>query len=335
MPELPEVETVVRLLRPRLIGRRVLAVDVAWRRTLGGMGEDEFARAVVGCTFVGLWRRAKYLVFELERGGTPAGYLVGHLRMSGRMHVEARDWDAGVHRRVSLSLEGDRVFHFIDVRKFGRLCFERDLQRVFAKLGDEPLAPGFDAARLRDLLAARRRMLKPALLDQSLVAGLGNIYVDEALHRARLHPRLDCSRLDGPATRRLCLAIRATLAAAIEREGSSFDTFYRTPEGQPGSYQARFRVYGREGRACKRCGTPIVKFTLAQRGTHVCPTCQPRRGSKVTAAASAVSRAGSPSAGRARRAGARGARALRGSTRPGNSTRSGPTRSLPGPRTSR
>lgn len=276
MPELPEVETVVRLIAPRIEGRRVRSVESRWLRTLGGDSVEDFECAVIGARVVKVWRRAKYLVFDLARGKKPAGHLVGHLRMSGRMHVEAADWDPGVHVRLSLGLDDGRVFHFIDVRKFGRLTYAADLSRVFAKIGEEPLDAPFTPERLHELLGARKRRLKPLLLDQSIVAGLGNIYVDESLHRARLHPLTLSTRVDREGARRLHAAILHTLSRAIEREGSSFDAFYRTPEGQPGSYQAQFRVYGREGKACRTCKTTIEKFTLGQRGTHVCPSCQPR-----------------------------------------------------------
>ncbi len=281
MPELPEVETVVRLLEPRIVGRSITRVDVRWERTLGGLGVHEFERKVIGAKVTAVHRRAKYLVFDLERGGKPAGHLVGHLRMSGRMHVENADWEPGIHVRVSMNLNDGKVFHFIDVRKFGRLAFAADLRRVFARIGDEPLEAAFTHERLHALLSARRRQLKPLLLDQSVIAGLGNIYVDESLHKAGLHPLLASTKVDRAAARRLHSAVQKTLRAAIKREGSSFDTFYRTPEGQPGSYQEKFRVYGREGKPCRSCKTPIVKFTVGQRGTHVCPTCQPGRSPKL------------------------------------------------------
>jgi formamidopyrimidine-DNA glycosylase len=290
VPELPEVETVVRLLEPRLVGRTIERVDVRWARTVGKSGVREFERRVLGARVVAARRRAKYLVFDLERDGRSAGHLVGHLRMTGRMHVEAPDWDAGAHVRVSLALDDGRVFHFIDVRKFGRLEFAADLARTFARIGVEPLSLEFTAGELHRLLRARRRRLKPLLLDQSIVAGLGNIYVDEALHKAKLHPLLASTRVDPAGARRLHSAVVRTLAAAIAREGSSFDAFYRTPEGNPGSYQSRFRVYGRAGKPCRTCKTPIVKLTVGQRGTHVCPTCQPRRGNAKGAATSPLPR---------------------------------------------
>ena len=274
MPELPEVETVARLVRPRLVGRAITGVDVRWRRTLGGLAPRAFREAVVGARIQAVWRRAKYVVLDLEREGELAGWLVGHLRMSGRFHVEPRGWDAGPHLRLALELDDGRGFYFIDVRKFGRLTFTTDLQAVLGRLGPEPLSEEFTAAELARGLRARARQLKPLLLDQAFLAGLGNIYVDEALFQAGLHPLRLASRVDRAAAGRLHGAIRSTLAEAIAREGSSFDRFYRTPEGQPGSYQDQFLVYGRAGLPCPTCGRPIAKMTVAQRGTHYCPRCQ-------------------------------------------------------------
>ena len=279
MPELPEVETVVRLLRPSFEGRRIEGVDVYWPRTLGELDEHEFRTAVVGTRVARLWRRAKYIVADLERRGRPAVHLVGHLRMTGRMQVERKGTEGGPYVRLSLELDRG-VFHFIDVRKFGRLTFTPDPEAITGELGPEPLGEEFTLDSFRAGLRARKRMLKPLLLDQTFVAGLGNIYVDESLHLSKLHPLRRSDRVDRAASERLYGAIRETLEAAIEREGSSFDTFYRTPEGQPGSYQHQFLVYGRDGKPCRSCGATIQKSVVGQRGTHVCPRCQraPRAG---------------------------------------------------------
>lgn len=276
MPELPEVETVARLIRPRLVGRRIEGCAVRWRRTLGALDERGFARAVVGARVARVWRRAKYVVFDLERAGRPAGALLGHLRMTGRMQVDEPGVDPGPFVKVSLALDDERVFHFLDVRKFGRLEFTRDPARALAELGPEPLSEEFDAERLFAGLRARRRLLKPLLLDQAFVAGLGNIYVDESLFGAGLHPEARSERITRPRAERLHASIRAVLTAAIEREGSSFDTFYRTPEGNPGAYQDQFQVYGRGGEPCRRCATPITRIVVGQRGTHFCRRCQRR-----------------------------------------------------------
>ncbi len=276
MPELPEVETVTRLIGPRLVGRRVESCEVHWARTLGGLEPARFARAVVGARIVRVWRRAKYVVADLERDGAAAGALVGHLRMTGRMQVDAGHVDPGRFVKVSLALDDGCVFHFIDVRKFGRLQFVERAESLLGELGPEPLSSEFTRASLLAGLRARRRSLKPLLLDQSFVAGLGNIYVDEALFRSGIHPLARSDRVDEARVAQLWRSIRSVLRSAIEREGSSFDVFYRTPEGNPGSYQDRFRVYGRGGEPCRKCGAPIVRIVVGQRGTHFCKRCQRR-----------------------------------------------------------
>lgn len=274
MPELPEVETVVRMLRPKLVGRTVTNADVHWRRTVVAR---DFEKRVAGARFVRVWRRAKYIVLDLERSAKPAGSIVGHLRMTGRMHVEARDYDPGPYAKVALALDDGTTFHFVDVRKFGRFEWCADSAQALADLGPEPLNDEFTADWLASALKGRSRALKPLLLDQTFVAGLGNIYVDESLHRAGLHPLTRSDRVKATQAAKLRDEIRAVLTNAIEREGSSFDVFYRTPEGNPGSYQDEFQVYGRGGKPCRTCGTPIQRFVVGQRGTHVCPRCQPRR----------------------------------------------------------
>lgn len=276
MPELPEVETVVRLIRPHLVGRSIEGAEVLWKRTLGGMSLASFERAVVGARIVRVWRRAKFVVADLERRDHPAGSLVGHLRMTGRMHVELPDVDMGPYRKVSLALDDGRRFHFVDVRKFGRFFHAEDAQSVFAELGPEPLDDAFTADWLHDALRSRRRSLKPLLLDQTFLAGLGNIYVDESLFASGLHPLTRSDRVGRARASRLHAAIRATLTEAIAREGSSFDVFYRTPEGNPGSFQDQFRVYGRAGKPCVVCGAKIVRGVVGQRGTHYCRACQKR-----------------------------------------------------------
>lgn len=273
MPELPEVETVVRSIRPRLEGRVVRAARVHWRRTVGAR---DFETRVTGARIVRVWRRAKYFVLDLERRKRAAGAIVGHLRMTGRVHVEPRDFDPGPYKKVELTLDDQHVLHFVDVRKFGRFQFVRDAGDVLGALGPEPLSADLTADWLLAALRKKRRQLKPLLLDQTFLAGLGNIYVDEALHRAGLHPLARSERTTPDRAARLCAGIQHVLSEAIEREGSSFDVFYRTPEGNPGRFQDQFRVYGREGEPCLTCRTPIQRLVVGQRGTHLCPRCQPR-----------------------------------------------------------
>jgi formamidopyrimidine-DNA glycosylase len=276
MPELPEVETMARLIRPRIEGRTLWNPDVLWVRTLGGMSRPAFARAVEGSKVARVWRRAKWIVIDLEQGKRPAGHLFIHLRMTGRLLVTRRSEPAGAYDRVRLDLSpGKECFVFTDVRKFGRLLFAEDLEAVLRGLGPEPLGEEFTEEWFARALRTRKRLLKPLLLDQSFVAGLGNIYVDESLHRARLHPERSSERVSKQAASRLWSAIREVLTEAIEHEGSSFDTFYRTPEGNPGAYQDQFRVYGRDGKPCRTCGSEIRKIVVGQRGTHLCRRCQP------------------------------------------------------------
>jgi formamidopyrimidine-DNA glycosylase len=285
MPELPEVETIARLIRPRVEDRRIQAAQVGWVRSLGGLSRPAFARAVGGATIRRVRRRGKHVVLELARDGRAAGALVVHLRMTGRLQVEPRARPADPIVRVALDLDDGYALRFLDVRKFGRFTFVRDPRAFLAHLGPEPLSAAFRAGAFARALAARRRMLKPLLLDQTFVAGLGNIYVDESLHAARLHPQRAASSLRAPAVRALHRAIRRVLRAAVARQGSSFDRFYRTPEGRPGSYQHEFRVYGRAGQSCPRCGGTIRRIVVAQRGTHLCPRCQrPPRGLRTPAA---------------------------------------------------
>jgi formamidopyrimidine-DNA glycosylase len=273
VPELPEVETTVRMIRPGLLGRTVTDASVAWRRTVG---DRAFEQRVTGARIASVRRRAKYFVIDLERARKPAGALVGHLRMTGRVLVQPTKQAAPDYSKVALALDDAHTMYFVDVRKFGRLVWHKDAAAELADLGPEPLGDEFTTAWLTHALRARRRVLKPLLLDQTFVAGLGNIYVDESLHRAGLHPLAKSERVKPAQSIALHREIRAVLAEAIEREGSSFDAFYRTPEGNPGSYQDQFRVYGRDGKACRACGATIARLVVGQRGTHVCPRCQPR-----------------------------------------------------------
>jgi formamidopyrimidine-DNA glycosylase len=272
MPELPEVETMVRQLRPRLVGRTVTSAAVHWPRTVARPSARRFREGVSGRRIEALGRRGKYFLFDFDDGRS----LVGHLRMSGRLFlVEPGEQDRRAeHTRASFDLDDGRRLVFVDVRKFGRLALVRRPEEAMPALGPEPLSPEVDGAWMATALRSRRRMLKPLLLDQSFLAGLGNIYVDESLHRAGLHPLRLSDRVPRAKAEALAAAIREVLTAAIEADGSSFDTFYRTPEGQPGRFQDTFMVYGRHGKPCRTCGATIHRIVVGQRGTHLCPRCQ-------------------------------------------------------------
>ena len=273
MPELPEVETTARLLRPDLVGRRIRGAQVSWARTLGGQDPADLDDAVKGATIAAVGRRAKYLLVDLKRRGKPSGTIVCHLRMTGRLLVERGDPEPQAWERVRLTLDRGTLL-FIDVRKFGRFSWHADPTERLGALGPEPLEDEFSASWFRRALRGRRRAIKPLLLDQGFLAGVGNIYADESLHRAGIHPLRRSDRIPGPKADRLHAEIRSTLAEAVEREGSSFDAFYRTPEGNPGSYQHQFQVYGRDGEPCRACGRVVRKIVVAQRGTHFCSRCQ-------------------------------------------------------------
>lgn len=279
MPELPEVETTAALVRPRLVGRTITDEVVRWPNSLGGVRRAAFRRGVVGTTITAVRRRAKYVLLALARDGRPAGAIAVHLRMTGRLYVDPTAEGLDPYVRVALALDDDHTLSFLDVRKFGRFVFVEDPGAFLAHLGPEPLAEDFTPEVFWERLRTRRRMIKPLLLDQTFLAGLGNIYVDESLHRVRVHPMRRADTIRRATAVTLHAEIQAVLRAAIERQGSSFDGFYRTPEGQPGSYQHEFRVYGKAGQPCPTCGAAIRRFVVGQRGTHACLRCQrpPRR----------------------------------------------------------
>ena len=274
MPELPEVETVRRQLEPVLVGRRFERVVIDDPRLVRPFDRLAVAADLEGERVAELDRRGKYLIFRFESGRV----LLVHLRMTGsfrhRRNGAGRD---DPHRRAVVRLDDGSDVAYRDVRRFGTwlLVEPEELEPYLAeRLGEEPLLAGFTPARLARRLAGRRAPIKAALLDQRTLAGLGNIYVDEALWRARIHPKRPAGELDANDVRRLHGAIRRVLEAAIERRGSTLRD-YSTPRGRRGSMQREFKVYGRTDRPCDRCGTPIEKTRAGGRGTWYCPHCQP------------------------------------------------------------
>jgi formamidopyrimidine-DNA glycosylase len=270
MPELPEVETIVRQHRPRLEGRRITRYVCRWTKQ-AEPGVAAVRRGIVGKRIRRLWRRAKYIVADLEHG--PA-YLLIHLRMSGRFEWAAGPGRSGRrHVRAAFDLDDGSRLLFCDARKFGKVIYTSDLQAATAHLGVEPLDDDFTAPAFEQRLRGCSRQLKPLLLDQSIVAGLGNIYVDEALFRVGLHPLTRSDELARAQIRRLRNGIRTVLRMAIRHQGTSLDAVYPS-----GGMKRHLKVYGRTGLPCRRCGTPIEILRVAQRGTHVCPACQPLNG---------------------------------------------------------
>ncbi len=268
MPELPEVETIARALRPQITGRSILDAQVSWARTLASPSPKTFRRRIQGQEILQVGRRAKFLHLRLTRDE-----LLIHLRMTGDLLLE-EDTAPQRFERLRLSLSPGSDLHapfliFCDARKFGRVWLTSAPEQVLGALGPEPLSDDFTPAWLHAALQGRRRQLKPLLLDQTFLAGLGNIYTDEALHRARLHPLRVSDSIRPRQADRLWEAIRSVLEEGIQRNGASLDWVYRG-----GDFQNHFRVYDREGEPCPVCGAKIKRLVVGQRGTHFCPRCQ-------------------------------------------------------------
>jgi formamidopyrimidine-DNA glycosylase len=274
MPELPEVETIARALRegsarrgPSVVGRTIAAVTVRWPRHIARPAPAEVRRRLPGQVVQTVSRRGKYLIFQLSQDT-----LLIHLKMSGDLTV--------VHAEAAPDKHAHTIFHFTDgwelrfsdTRKFGKVFVVPQAEAVTGPLGPEPLDAAFTARELGERLAARRRALKPLLLDQAFLAGVGNIYADESLHRAGLHPLRRSDTLKPEEVRALWRAIRQSLRAGLRHNGASIDWQYRG-----GGFQNHFRVYDRAGEPCQVCGTAIRRIVVGQRSTHFCPHCQPLR----------------------------------------------------------
>lgn len=278
MPELPEVETIVRALRdggrghPSVVGKTIGDARLLWKRTLALPNPNVFARKLRGERIASVNRRGKFIVFNLTHYS-----LLVHLRMSGDLLV-GQDLDSNGHMRafqphdrMILHFEDGWRLAFNDARKFGRVWLVEDPATILQNLGPEPLSPELIPEIFHQMLVSRKRQLKPLLLDQSFLAGLGNIYTDEALHLAGLHPLTRAEQLDEAQSAKLLASIKHVLEEGLERNGATIDWVYRG-----GDFQNHFRVYQRTGEACPVCGTPILRITVGQRGTHFCPVCQPQ-----------------------------------------------------------
>ena len=274
MPELPEVETVRARLEPVLVGRRFDRVEIRDPRVTRPAEPQEVAAELEGEVVQAVERRGKYLVVRFESGRV----LLIHLRMTGTMRHEsdgASEHDP--HLRVVVTLDDGSDVTYRDVRRFGTwLLLEpgEETEYLASRLGEEPLTRAFTPATLAARLHRRRAPVKAALLDQRAAAGMGNIYADEALWRARIHPLRPAGELDEQEVRRLHKAVREALRAGIARQGTTLRD-YRTPDGAEGRMQTALRVYGRDGEPCYRCGAQIGKTRAAGRGTWYCPSCQP------------------------------------------------------------
>jgi formamidopyrimidine-DNA glycosylase len=271
MPELPEVETFRRYLlqgesgSPSILGKKIINAELLWEGTLAEPGPDEFLSRIQGQYVSGIGRRGKNLLINLSRDS-----LIIHLRMSGELVVEEHTNPVGKHYRLILNFDDGYRLAFNNIRKFGRVWLTEDPSSVIGQIGPEPLGDDFTAETFHQGLQSHSRQLKYYLLDQKLIAGLGNIYTDESLFRAKLNPSRKSDSLSEVESRRLWNSIREVLREGIQNQGSSIDWMYKG-----GDYQKYLSVYNLEGQPCKRCKTPIIRIKIAQRSTYYCPNCQP------------------------------------------------------------
>ena len=288
MPELPEVETIARELRPLIVGRTIVDAWFDWPRQVKHPSPDEFVRDIRGRQILSVDRRAKWIVVSLtgQQGADSAGdeaVLAIQVKMTGYLHVVSPDAPADKHVHFKFTLDDGNQLRMRDPRKFGRIgLYRRDdagtvlgpgeASELFAAFGPEPLDDAFTLADFRKRIHRRKGRLKSLLMDQGFVAGVGNIYADEALWRARLHPLRSGSGLNSAQERDLYTSLRAVLNEGIARRGSSVDS-YRAPAGA-GNMQHFLNVYGRTGKPCPRCGRPTRRIVVGARSTHFCSWCQ-------------------------------------------------------------
>jgi formamidopyrimidine-DNA glycosylase len=273
MPELPEVETMVRDLSSRVVGRTIESIEAPFQGSVVWPAFEEFERRVRQQRITGIARRGKFAIFSLASDDL----LIVHRGMSGSLLLRHASEPMEAHVRLLFQLDDGRQLRFNDPRKFGKVYLmeptgaERTLP--WAHMGPEPLNGAFSAGHLQQSLQGRTALIKPLLLGQRLVVGLGNIYADEALHLARIHPARRANTLTPGEIKRLHTAIGAVLQAGVEGRGTTFSS-YMDIDGKAGAYKERLRVFGRQGKDCPRCGMVIVKLVVGGRGTHVCPRCQ-------------------------------------------------------------
>ena len=275
MPKLPEVETVVRdLVASGLSGRTILNAHVYWPRTIGTVSPLLFRSCLKNRRIVSLHRRAKFIVMELSGGQ----WLLIHFRMTGHLFFADADCPRGKHEHVVFDLDDGRTLRFHDTRKFGRVILTCDPGSALSRLGPEPLDPAFSSQHFVKRMSKYTRMLKPLLLDQSTIAGLGNIYVDEALFDCKLHPQRSSSTLNDDELRALYRSIRKVLRSGIRSMGTTLGggegNFYSVA-GRRGRNQDRLKVFRRQGEPCPNCSTTIKRIIVGQRSTHLCGRCQP------------------------------------------------------------
>ena len=275
MPELPEVETIRRDLLPHVVGRSITGVRVTpgASRVIRDVASGAFAQRLTGRRINDLARRGKYLLFRLDGKSAPV-YLAVHLRMTGSLFYRHVGDPPDAYVRAVITLDDGSELRYADLRKLGQMWLVDSPEEAVGALGPEPLDAAFTAAKLRELLSRRRAPIKAVLLDQRALAGLGNIYTDEALFAARVHPQRMANTLTEAETKRLHRAIRRVLNDALGNRGSSFRD-YVDAAGREGTHQLRVKVFRRTGQPCYVCGAEIARIKVAGRSTHFCPRCQP------------------------------------------------------------
>ncbi len=272
MPELPEVETIVNDLRPSVEGHRFTGVSLFWPRMVLRPSADELCQRLPGQVIKEVARRGKYLIFRLDSGES----LVLHLRMTGSLRLRSKNdtsSELSPYITAIFGLDSGQELLFCDRRKLGTASLIKDVSEIDNKLGPEPLDPRFTPVILRKKLSSRKAPIKAVLCDQKFVAGIGNMYADEALFYANIHPLRPAYSLSKAETKRLHKAIRQVLSSAIDNAGATFSD-YRRPGGEPGRQQYSFYVAHRGGQTCKVCSTPIERIPVRNRGTYFCPRCQ-------------------------------------------------------------
>jgi len=269
MPELPEVETIKNELEPHIVGRCVKRITLPWEGIVEQPSAKEFCSRIMGQRLTGVARRGKYLIFTLSSGEA----LIVHLRMTGALLLKPASAEPDKYTRATLHLDEGKQLHFNDMRKLGTMWLVEDINSVVGKLGSEPLEADFTSETLLKLLNNRKVPIKALLLDQQLIAGVGNMYADEALFAAGIHPLRLGKSLSQEEVKQLHQAIQQVLQAAIGNKGASINTYLR-PDGSPGTAHSHFRVAHRKNELCPICVTPIERIAIRNRGSYYCPRCQ-------------------------------------------------------------
>lgn len=274
MPELPEVQTIVDgLIRASIVGKRIQQASVFWPKIIATSSAGQFTRRIKNKRIINIYRRGKFIVFNLSDGI----FLAVHLRMTGRFELGSTTTPPSCHVHIVLDLNDGNRLMFHDTRKFGRFYLTGNINDIIGSLGPEPLGSGFTAKQLAAMLSRRKRQVKPLLLDQSFLAGLGNIYVDESLWRARIHPERSADSLQWMEAKSLHRAIRHVLRQGLHNAGTSLGKGlgnYSGLEKARGLNSSYLKVFRRAGLACFKCGHQIERLVVGQRGTHVCLKCQ-------------------------------------------------------------